>query len=386
MSSSSSSSSLSSPASAAHQQQDAVQAALVSSGVTPAQSRAVRKCATPEEMARSAHLFARVAQQRMLDINGRLRSAQPGSAARNGEIVCSGAHRAGAARRWRQIAMQSIGPRAASVPVPMTAWPRSSEIPCWTCEERFDSPPMPLVLSFEPKFGVFRIEGLFCNVRCMLWHAHVRYSRTPMYADIVNMSKNIAHLYFGIPMTELYGVLPAPDPKKTLRKYQPEGGLSIEQYRDQRFVARAAPEQEPPFLSFAVVLEAAGASTRDPATGARVIMTGEENSTVDPSLVGVKRPLDRDVALAGVPMRDERTGEVTRALTLLTQLPDAQLGRQSAAVRRVIRADKDKGYGHAEFPAQDQIDADVARETASAAASKRRRERKDKDKDKDKRA
>jgi hypothetical protein len=360
--------------------QDAVQAALVSSGVAPAQARTVRKSATPEEIAKSAHLFARVAQQRMLDINVLLRSAQPGSAARNVEIVCSGAHRAGAARRWRQIAMQSIGPRAASVPVPMPAWSRSTEIPCWTCEERYDTPPMPLVLSFEPKFGVFRIEGLFCNVRCMLWHAHVRYSRTPMYADIVNMSKNIAHLYFGIPMTELYGVLPAPDPKKTLRKYQPEGGLTIEQYRDARFVARAAPVQEPPFLSFSVVLEAAGAGAgaRDPTTGARVIMTGEENSSVDPSLVGVKRPLDHAVAIAGVPLRDERTGEVSRALSLLTQLPDAQLGRQSAAVRRVIRADKEKMYGHAELPAQQQLD-DEAAATASAAAkeqpAKKRRDK-----------
>jgi len=361
---------------------DAVHSALVQSGATAAFHRVTRKVATPEEMRKNAHLFTRVAQQRMLDIHVLLRSAQPSSASRNVEIVCSNAHRTRASARWRQIAMQSVGPRVATVPVPMSQWPRSTQIPCWTCEETFDTPPMPLVLSFEPKFGVFRIEGLFCNVRCMLWHAHSRYGKSAMYADIVHMSKNIAHLYFDIPMSHLYGVLPAPDPKKTLRKYQPDGGLSVEEYRDARFVARAAPVQEPPFLSFSVVLEATSARERDPTTNARVVNAGEESSTMDPSLAGMKRPIGAvSVAVAGTHQRDERTQQLSEAMNVLTTLPDAHLGRLPAGVRRVIRADKEKHYGTSELPQTVAEHANEAPEAApktkaapaAAAASKRAR-------------
>jgi hypothetical protein len=345
-------------------------AALLLAGGSSASHRVPRRHVSAEQLQKNAHLFTRVAHQRMLDINVLLRTAQDQETANthNVEIVCSGTHQEDRRRmleKFRFVPIENgIGGRLSTLPTPLSTWPQRTEVPCWNCEETFETPPLTLPLCLEPKFGVFRVEGIFCNFRCALRFAHDRYFRSPLFSDIVNMAKNVAHIYFGIPMDTLYAVQPAPDPKKTLRKYNPVSGLSIEEYRDPDLCARSAPLHDPPFLSYAAVLEAnsqryqelkqQGAEKRartqiNPTTQSIVVHVGEDVALSDSALSNLRRPSEAPMPLPAVPVSNEQTQRLRDAVSTVHKMSSNDLSMLTPGVRRIVCADIKKGYGSCYF-------------------------------------
>lgn len=348
----------------------------------------------PEEL--QAKLFARKTLARDADLS--LLTSDGAQGELTSEIQNS-AHVNESVNQFTYIACESFGPPLCNFPLPMGAWPARVDIPCWNCAHAFDTPPIPLPLESVPRVGRYRIEGIFCTVSCALRYLHTEYKHNPLYRDMEMMLKDVAHRYFGVPADVLRNAQMAPHPQKTLRRWQARHGVSIEEYRDERLVARSAPVLEPPFLGYGAVMEASvfglqrhwmervmrleaalsqcdeavrarlmresdaaaparehkddAGYKRNPVTGAHVFATLEDATAVERGLRSLRRPLTAGAPPApGVNEPEFMMGGIGAPLATHMNaglLSASERDRLSVAARKMIKMDDDKCYGRAAF-------------------------------------
>ena len=320
---------------------DVVESALeLAEGVAPV-VRTGRPEASAEQFAQAADRFVRKMNPRLLDARAMALAGPP---------TVEVAPRLMPVGPMRAIGRPSTGIRQ------MQTWPNRTELPCWNCEEGFDTTPLPLVKSHEPKLGMFTVEGNFCSLECILRHATDRYGRAPQFADMIMLTKTVLHLDFGLDPAQMRARTAAPDPKKTLARYNPEGGLTVAEYRRGWLSADCpVPLQEPPFLSYGVVLLGVGGPVAgvNPSSGNLVVLpsAGQDSLEQDRRVLGRKRPAGVAFKVPGSASLDGPEVErIRNAMATVRGISDADLANLPANVARVVRADLEKGFGVARFP------------------------------------
>ncbi len=114
-------------------------------------------------------------------------------------------------------------------------WPTRTSVACWHCCHRFDTPPVPLPVRYDPRKDTFHVQGCFCSFACC--KAFVLCSSD---CDANTVSTNLTMLHRWTTGRTTH-VTPAP-PRCTLRMFG--GELDILEFR------RAGGEEGPCIKAF----------------------------------------------------------------------------------------------------------------------------------------